>query len=200
MSCRTVASEFSRYLDTVELTKESKGIWGTAASTIKWQINSSKIEKLDTKLNGFRSTLNSAALLALRSNADAKHEIVQRHLQSLQDSVLDGRLRMEQNMEAISETLRQLLQIQHGLPQTREQNILDWLNFQQMTSRQDEIETSYKTTFDWILNEKQPQEDWSDLVSYLRHETSTPYFICGKARSGKSTLMKYIASHPKTQS
>lgn len=199
LSCKTAASEFSQYLDTLAPMKHSKAPWRNLAFAIKWQIESSKIEKLDTKLSGFRSTLNSAALLAVRSYLDAKHEIVQQHLQSLQDSVLEVKARVEQDMQAISETLRLLLDVQRGLPQTREENILGWLNFPELAWRQDTVETSYPDTFDWVLDET-PQEGWSDLVSYLRHNTSAPYFVCGKAGSGKSTLVKYIASHPKTKS
>lgn len=38
---------------------------------------------------------------------------------------------------------------------------------------------------------------WNDFVAWLE-EGDGLYWIAGKAGSGKSTLMKYIASHPST--
>ena len=43
-----------------------------------------------------------------------------------------------------------------------------------------------------------PDHGWDDFSAHLRDDVSTPYFIYGKAGSGKSTLIKYIVDHPES--
>ncbi len=46
---------------------------------------------------------------------------------------------------------------------------------------------------------KYPKKPWDNLNTFLRQSLGT-YWITGKAGSGKSTLMKYIVQHPRTNS
>ena len=197
MGCKTAASEFLVYLNNIKPERPFgyKSVLSSAAAVLRYQFEHSKIDRLASRLENFRGVLNSATLLAVRSNADANHDAIQQHLDFLQSD-------MQKNFDSINEVLHSLLQDRKALPQTRENDILGWLNYRHMSLRQDEVDTSYEATFDWVLEDSPPgpQVPWDDLASYLRHDTRTPYFICGKAGSGKSTLMKHIASHDKTQS
>lgn len=85
---------------------------------------------------------------------------------------------------------------------SREDGFLRWLYFRQKDWRYEEVDPAYQATFEWIF--RKPDQDydqdphWDDLLTYLTEDSaSSVYFINGKAGSGKSTLMKFIARHPK---
>jgi len=58
---------------------------------------------------------------------------------------------------------------------------------------------AHSNTFGWAL---QPPNGtthrWNDLTQWLRSGSGV-YWICGKAGSGKSTLMRYLYDHPTTR-
>ncbi|KAH6951183.1 hypothetical protein BKA56DRAFT_505764, partial [Ilyonectria sp. MPI-CAGE-AT-0026] len=76
--------------------------------------------------------------------------------------------------------------------------ILAWLSFRQMSWRYEEIPQAYQKTFRWIFNKPTSDDGWDNFSMHFRGTATTPYFINGKAGSGKSTLMKYIVDHPET--
>lgn len=80
--------------------------------------------------------------------------------------------------------------------------VLSSLLFPSITERREQVSEAHRETFRWIF--RRPYEiknddmgRWSDFVAWLE-EGDGLYWIAGKAGSGKSTLMKYIASHPST--
>lgn len=72
------------------------------------------------------------------------------------------------------------------------QRILASLHFENLQDRAAQIREAYDKTFDWIFSDAT-----STFRKWLAGGEST-FWICGKAGSGKSTLMKYLASHKKT--
>ncbi|KAI1750291.1 hypothetical protein F4782DRAFT_548774 [Xylaria castorea] len=85
----------------------------------------------------------------------------------------------------------------------RQQTFLRSLDFVSRRYRHDDIPEAYKRTFEWILNPswetgKGKEEHRSLLIQWLRHSNGT-FWLSGKAGSGKSTLMKYIANHDETR-
>ncbi|KAF2174479.1 hypothetical protein K469DRAFT_648241, partial [Zopfia rhizophila CBS 207.26] len=69
-----------------------------------------------------------------------------------------------------------------------------------MTWRYEEIPLAYQKTFQWVFEEPTRPHGWNDFAAHLsRPDLTSPYFINGKAGSGKSTLMKFIVGHPKTK-
>lgn len=77
-------------------------------------------------------------------------------------------------------------------------SILDALEFREMTERHSTISKAYDYTFEWIFNETDDKTvKWANFTQWLESGNGC-YWINGKAGSGKSTLMKYIASHPST--
>jgi hypothetical protein len=74
---------------------------------------------------------------------------------------------------------------------------LDYMLFPAMKSRLQDIDHAYDHTFQWIFDEKSQNLAWDSFVKFLKDENVTrPYWVSGKAGSGKSTLMKYISHHP----
>ncbi|KAF2236932.1 hypothetical protein EV356DRAFT_530447 [Viridothelium virens] len=69
--------------------------------------------------------------------------------------------------------------------------ILDSLSFPVIHMREEEIAEAHKRTFEWIFSQKH-------FVDFLKLE-SGHFWISGKAGSGKSTLMKFLCSHERTE-
>ncbi|KAL2671366.1 hypothetical protein Neosp_013951 [[Neocosmospora] mangrovei] len=77
--------------------------------------------------------------------------------------------------------------------------VLNFLWFRDIRSRAHALESPYGHTFSWIFDhDKFEDKRWDDLTAWLQGENGY-YWISGKAGSGKSTLMKYVSSHPRTK-
>src|SRR5690606_9186320 len=85
--------------------------------------------------------------------------------------------RMDSCMEEIQE-------IRSSVTNTREDEILRWLNFRQRTWRFEEVEEAHRTTFDWVFRKPHANTLWHDFSAHLSGaEVTLPYFINGKAGS-----------------
>lgn len=84
------------------------------------------------------------------------------------------------------------------------EEILNSLWFASVTERLEQVSEAHQKTFEWIFKPPPEVEQghegtlWSDFVDWLESDNGL-YWITGKAGSGKSTLMKYIARHPRTK-
>ena len=87
----------------------------------------------------------------------------------------------------------------------REQIILSSLRYRSMHVRHDNIRAAHEKTFSWIFKTSSTEvENGRPSVKYIEwleqpHGGQGIYWIGGKAGSGKSTLIKFIASHPQTE-
>ena len=80
-----------------------------------------------------------------------------------------------------------------------EDTVLEALEYRMMPARSAEVHENYEKTFNWIFEDSDAhRKHWSNFRSWL-HEDSGCYWIRGKAGSGKSTLMKFIAASEKTK-
>ena len=71
-------------------------------------------------------------------------------------------------------------------------NIISSLGFPDMQSRQHSIAEAYSDTYQWALT-----QDIHGLTTWLRTGSGI-YWVTGKAGSGKSTFMKFLANHDDT--
>jgi hypothetical protein len=79
--------------------------------------------------------------------------------------------------------------------------ILLHLRFSVIRDREDRIESALTNTFEWIYDDEIPdtgQFTWNPFVRWLQSDSGL-YWIAGKAGSGKSTLMKFLHSDPRTK-
>ncbi|RSL70704.1 hypothetical protein CEP51_012153 [Fusarium floridanum] len=84
--------------------------------------------------------------------------------------------------------------------QTANQNrVLQRLWFRQIDDRRETVSGAHAGTFSWALCPPKRALEWDDLCDWLRAEKSGIYWLAGKAGSGKSTLMKYVLGHSRTQ-
>ena len=82
---------------------------------------------------------------------------------------------------------------------SKEQHILSGLHFWAMKMREASITEAHERTFEWIFEDRPvsgPQVKFNEWLS----NGNGIYWIAGKAGSGKSTLMKYLVSEPRTES
>lgn len=83
--------------------------------------------------------------------------------------------------------------------------ILQCLQFESRNNRFEAIPDAYANTFEWALKEPGPPGSGEDspmrscLPEWLEGDSKDPYWITGKPGSGKSTMMKYLASQPRTR-
>lgn len=106
--------------------------------------------------------------------------------------------------------LRVITAIMHNLASfvkktTTELRMLEALCYDSIYAREDSIQTPVGTTFEWILQDHD-KESKSPAKSEVRHqlhlwlrEGHGIFHISGPPGTGKSTLLKFIAHHPRTK-
>lgn len=137
--------------------------------------------------------LKSARTLLLEAVEQEKRMILALQKAARKDA--DSHRLATQNYEvAIDELLQKMSRLtRDGGAIATAQKVLKSLQFREMRIRHAEIREAYKDTYEWIFSqEKTPFKSW------LRDDSGI-FWISGKAGSGKSTLMKYIADHDQTQ-
>lgn len=126
----------------------------------------------------------------------------QRSIQEALDEHKEGRqrvLELQQRATQALDKFRDSLSVRFdelsnvaGIVRTS-QAILESLRFNEMPMRYSQIPRNYAKTNSWIFEEGKSQfRKW--LI-----ESSEPFWISGKAGSGKSTLMKYITDSEQTR-
>ncbi|KUJ11274.1 uncharacterized protein LY89DRAFT_674608 [Mollisia scopiformis] len=221
LDCRKTGDKFLAYLDTLFDPTASRNIIRSAKLSVKFKWAQHRIDEFASKLDKFRSVLSLATILALRVKTDDHNQVILEHLQALktdsQGRVLQGSEgtralqalvdiiqlqsgpRLDTIQSEIEKCLKKIDDLRRKLPHTAEDDILRWLNFRQMSWRYEEVPLPYQQTFQWIF---QPSRDglWDDFNAHLTHQnTVLPYWINGKAGSGKSTLMKFVVDDCRTE-
>ncbi|KAJ9131629.1 p-loop containing nucleoside triphosphate hydrolase [Pleurostoma richardsiae] len=214
--CEDAGNKFVAYLD--EFIKQNPStkpkVLQSVQASFKFFWRQQKIDEFAAKLDKLRSALSLGTILALRTTTT---DYSDRILMRLRDLQVAGKVEAEQTVESrravqslidiiqedswdkldtiqshVRECLDKLDSLRHGLPQETEKGILRWLNFRQMSWRFEEVPLAYQKTFEWIYREPS-DATWDDLSAHLGAENvCKPYWINGKAGSGKSTLMKFI--------
>ncbi|KAH7317129.1 prion-inhibition and propagation-domain-containing protein [Stachybotrys elegans] len=86
-----------------------------------------------------------------------------------------------------------------NISRTCEKIILNQLWFRKIHQRKDDVGEAHKQTLDWALHPPRQKARWDNLADWLQNTPHGIYWISGKAGSGKSTLMKHLLSHPRTE-
>ena len=83
------------------------------------------------------------------------------------------------------------------ISQQHQEHFLDSLAFGEMNQRMNEVSESHPETYRWAFDEdiKHP---WDSFAAWLKGDECI-YWINGKAGSGKSTLMKFLATSSQTK-
>ncbi|PSN68044.1 hypothetical protein BS50DRAFT_633683 [Corynespora cassiicola Philippines] len=219
VDCQKAGTEFLKYIDLFISKAGSSSSLKKLGTAVKLQFAHQKIENFTTDINRLQSALTLATVLAFRDSVRTNHQELLSHLQGLQEDSQDGNAKLHntihllkdatefsqtgQQLKAFNDEMQHCLekihQIRAKLPQTQETKILKWLMFRQINWRYEELPTAYGLTYSWVFKTEPEQNNWDDFSTHLKCDTFKPYFISGKAGSGKSTLMKYIIDNPKTR-
>lgn len=73
--------------------------------------------------------------------------------------------------------------------------VLNVIWFRMIDDRRDGVREGHATTLDWALRVPEAGASWDDMSQWILSGSGI-YWICGKAGSGKSTLMKHLLFHP----
>jgi hypothetical protein len=92
---------------------------------------------------------------------------------------------------SLPERIQQLIRESRKI--TTSQRVLQSLLFEEIRQREDQIHNAYAKTFTWIF-----QDDSTPFKQWLTSGNGT-FWVSGKAGSGKSTLMEFLANHDKTR-
>lgn len=142
-----------------------------------------------------------ATIIALRASANINNEEILEHLKELQKGGHTAGLKLDTIHEQVEGCLQKIDALRKNISdiRTREEAILAWLHFRQNSWRYEDAPLAYQKTFKWIFENPASDDSWDNFSAHLGKNTNTPYFVNGKAGSGKSTLMKFIVEHPKTK-
>ena len=88
---------------------------------------------------------------------------------------------------------------QQALRFINQERILNCLWFRWIDNRKTSISERHSRTLEWALETSERDFKWDNLAEWLKNGNGL-YWLAGKPGSGKSTLMKYISDHPRTNS
>jgi hypothetical protein len=222
MDCERAGEEFILYIDKLMAALKPSSRLGSAQSSVKIKWHHNQIEAYVSRLDRLQGSLSLATVLSLRTRETGSHQEVLDHLKSIEAgngtsqqnedeliralSLLHGLVqeqsgpKLDMLQEQMDSCMEEIQEIRSSVAETREGKILRWLDFRQRTWRFEEVVEAHQTTFDWIFRKPRTNTPWNDFGAHLSEaEIHKPYFINGKAGSGKSTLMKYIISNQQTR-
>ncbi|KAK2606845.1 hypothetical protein N8I77_005569 [Diaporthe amygdali] len=81
----------------------------------------------------------------------------------------------------------------------REHRFLDSLHFKRQPERHCSIPKAHRQTLSWILDPSGTDAEASKLLQWLGQPEGGIFWVSGKAGSGKSTLMKFVADNKDTK-
>ncbi|RYN71864.1 hypothetical protein AA0117_g8992 [Alternaria alternata] len=196
-----------------------------AKTAIKFHWYSHRIDDFVAKLEKLRGSLTLATVLAFRTSSESSNDEILGHLREIRQdhkarnldlediekaiNIVDRgvHLQTSDRLDAIQDEIQSCLaeinELRSEVPleersRSRESEILRWLDFRQVFWRYESITKAYGQTYEWIHKSTTKHKNWSNFSLHLLEDRSEPYFINGKAGSGKSTLMKFIFDSPET--
>ncbi|KAL9001673.1 MAG: hypothetical protein Q9188_005356 [Gyalolechia gomerana] len=103
---------------------------------------------------------------------------------------------------AITANKEQLASAMHDLEIAQERRrqydqFLESLRFSEMNFRMNDVSSSHPGTFEWMFDDT-TERPWNSFTKWLRAGDGI-YWVHGKAGSGKTTLMKFLADDPRTR-
>ncbi|KAK7973267.1 hypothetical protein PG988_007401 [Apiospora saccharicola] len=170
------------------------------ASDSKLKEHQTKFEKCQRDLLlGLAAVMNNKQTSTIRAitklqqnNSDLQADTVRR-LDALTHEII-AMLQSHNQNDAADNIVDRLNSIDEEVASVRKkQEILRSLCFPSIRARVSAIKKEHKDTFEWAFRPER-----CTFATWLREGADT-YFICGKTGSGKSTLMKFLAEHERTQ-
>jgi hypothetical protein len=138
------------------------------------------------------------AVHALASSSTLHTTTVQNLQRSIERSELVDRADMKRMSKLMRQLSQKLCDLNSESSATRENHaLLRSLCFKMMKVRETKIVAAHTNTFEWIFEDTGTSKPTS-FVDWLTNQDGI-YWVMGKAGSGKSTLMKFLANHRRTR-
>jgi hypothetical protein len=147
-----------------------------------------------------RTTLRSLIKENRKMNIDRTNQLEE--LENQIKAIAGAQASIIQNSD-FSELEKRLFELESTASRLqKEQKLLASLAFDGFKVRQSRIPEAHVKTFSWLFQASQESPSGQQVKFLEWIQDPNPerriYWICGKAGSGKSTLMKYIYEHPET--
>ncbi|KAK4505520.1 hypothetical protein PRZ48_003483 [Zasmidium cellare] len=177
--CLDLAKDLQKKLNDLKVKDSHHGIlrgWTSLRKAFKAVASESRIREMTKQLESYRQEI---ALKDLKQRQKAFKEESFRNQLLMRDLMFRDVSQKIDDMMAASSRL------------ATKADILDKLYFPDMGERHARIKPAHVKTFSWILDDHE-----THFRSWLESKPGV-FWVRGKAGSGKSTLMKYIAGHVK---
>ncbi|KAF2269040.1 hypothetical protein CC78DRAFT_606966 [Lojkania enalia] len=210
-ACQTIQAELTAVLDRIKDTRKERLDVTAHSTSRRWTsvrqgleniLGGRKLAEIEKRLESLRQDLLMVVLLELspseqRSIEPSAEPIGLEFLESIdekerwQNDLIDKIL----NSEGLDMTLFS----PSSLGRCTVKYFLENLAYREMFVRVGQIPYAFDNTFRWLFQPDDRQQSWPNFRAFLANESSGSYWITGKPGSGKSTLMKNIASREETQ-
>ncbi|KAF4964405.1 hypothetical protein FSARC_7670 [Fusarium sarcochroum] len=226
--CQATSTELINVLDDVKPRSSSTNYLKVWKDAIKATRKEDAIKSLERRLEAYRNQLTLGLVELSKAEAeDSFKEMLslvtgnEKKLKALTKDVQilrQGQLAIDVtsvNSQAYNQVQQLLMIDEKALNLISQDRILRSLKFQEVDSRYEAIHEADKDSFKWIYEEVKVEEDnhWSTEILKMQHISRTrflewlssemapaPIFhISGKLGSGKSTLVKFLCSHPRAK-
>lgn len=146
------------------------------------------MNQLESQILGVRD-----AIFQLKSEVERQHSKKEGWYKTTETVALTDTVAITASSKIMKGLSESLLNLAEEVETTAyDQMLLESLWFDNIRTRRENVATSHPKTFQWLLNPS------SDFENWLRSQSGI-YWIRGKAGSGKSTLMKFLIDHPRTE-
>lgn len=195
--CKIEAEDLLKQFAGLKLDEQARGVkrtWQGARKATKAIVNKREIKAQHQHLSELNGQLASRLLMMLKNSLAKIHTSVLQEIESSREDTLQAILESKDAILTAFEQQKKDIQDAEIAKRKRKIScILDSLRFSEMTLRRENIQESYPETYEWILKKNSP----CAFRRWLRRGTGL-FWVSGKAGSGKSTLMKFLARHEKT--
>ncbi|KAI0379420.1 hypothetical protein F5Y04DRAFT_290297 [Hypomontagnella monticulosa] len=209
MTCKKDCEEIINIVRAQKVEGKKHRPWRSVRAAFKAQIGRKKIDAIENRLE------RAQGVVSLHISSILGHQVS--HLSKIIDSAAKSmgyspiiesmsedleNLKLESNLASMAKTqpiysvdqiqplLDRLSTLAGGEDNLRAKVVLDSLNYSARPLRHNSIPDAHRRTYEWAFS--------SPLSVWLRSGIGI-FWVSGKAGSGKSTIMKFLADHPKTR-
>ncbi|KAF8862787.1 hypothetical protein BDZ45DRAFT_183438 [Acephala macrosclerotiorum] len=208
--CKTLADQLLGMLQDLAV-KGRHRRWNTFQQALRGMLKDKEIRDIEGRLSQFRSQLILRLANDLNNQSSEINNQIRNlalsydqmgvncdfRLAELKDELLKTiKIKAQEDQESLGNLGTQLRSFMaDGNKLARQENVLGSLAFKTMAVRHSRIIEPHTKTFDWIFTDSSNKSSSPTKFSLWLRQGSGIYWITGKAGSGKSTLMKYLANH-----
>jgi hypothetical protein len=222
IQCKDIADTLLHVLEKLKL-KDDSSKWRSFLQSLRTQWHDPEIEALQERLNSIGQAVNArladnsttgiySRLEKLLDNNRrleiSRTQDIMKLRKHFDEALKDNRNQVE---EALKDDQKQVDEGQlaekiskvasDSLHYSAEQIILSKLRFIRLEDRYSSISSAHRNTLAWLFGTPSTQErqvNSTTFVQWLQSDDDL-YWVSGRPGSGKSTLMKYLCTHPKTK-